>query len=138
VVTRAEGVQCARPQCSRLVPHRQTGRPARYCSALCRQAAYRERVRQAEQERRRAQGLAEAQATAARIWPEFEAAILDQSDGLAALQSYAAAGGRDGRDAAEWKLAELLSGLDLLRRLMRAYCQSSADVADLSEPGPAA
>ncbi len=90
MVTRTERVQCAGPQCSRLVPHRQTGRPGRYCSPLCRQAAYRERVRLAEQAGRRARELADAQANASRLWPQLEIASLDVSETAAAVVSYAA------------------------------------------------
>src|ERR1039457_3305639 len=66
--------RCAAPQCSRPVEARTTGRPGRYCSANCRQSAYRERVRQADAERARAAQLADAKAEAARLcrgrrWP---------------------------------------------------------------------
>jgi hypothetical protein len=46
---------CGGPACSRPVARAATGRPARYCSPGCRQAAYRERVRQADAERARAE-----------------------------------------------------------------------------------
>jgi very-short-patch-repair endonuclease len=55
-----DSAECARPGCARPVLKAATGRPGRYCSARCRQAAHRERVRQARQAARRAAELAAA------------------------------------------------------------------------------
>ena len=48
---------CGNPACGRPIERQATGRPARYCSGSCRQAARRERVRLAEAERQRAERL---------------------------------------------------------------------------------
>jgi hypothetical protein len=72
-MTTTEIPRCAGPQCSRPLEARGTGRPGRYCSANCRQAAYRERVRQADAERDRAEQLAEAKAEQSRLWRPLEA-----------------------------------------------------------------
>jgi hypothetical protein len=45
------------PACGRPIERQATGRPARYCSGSCRQAARRERLRLAEAERRPAERL---------------------------------------------------------------------------------
>ena len=51
------GVQprCGNPACGRPIERQATGRPARYCSGSCRQAARRERLRLAEAQRQRAE-----------------------------------------------------------------------------------
>src|ERR1039457_6662946 len=82
--------RCAAPQCSRPVEARATGRPGRYCSANCRQSAYRERVRQADAERDRAAQLADAKADMARQWRPLEAAgFADLPEIAAAVVAYA-------------------------------------------------
>ena len=47
--------RCGNPACGRPIERQTTGRPARYCSGRCRQAARRERLRLAEAERQRAE-----------------------------------------------------------------------------------
>ena len=56
---------CGRPGCGQPLPRHGTGRPARYCSANCRQAARRARIRADEAERLRRTQWAEARADAA-------------------------------------------------------------------------
>jgi hypothetical protein len=46
--------RCGNPACGRPIERQATGRPARYCSGSCRQAARRERLRLAEAGRQRA------------------------------------------------------------------------------------
>jgi len=116
------------------VPHRQTGRPALYCSALCRQAAYRGRVRQAEQAARIARDLAAAQATAARLWPQLETASLDVSETAAAVLSYAAAEDEADRGALAWKLGELRAAVGELERLALGYRQAARIAETLAGP----
>ena len=53
----ADVLRCANPACERPIERRPTGRPAVYCGPACRQAARRERLRLAEAERQRAEGL---------------------------------------------------------------------------------
>ena len=137
MTTRTEGARCAGPQCSRPVPHRQTGRPGRYCGALCRQAAYRERVRLAEQAERHAPELAEAQATAARLWPQLEIASLDVSETAAAIVSYAAVEDEADRGALAWKLGQLRDEVARLERLALGYRQA-AELAEVLTAGTAA
>jgi hypothetical protein len=63
---------CAGPLCHATVPRAATGRPGRYCSANCRQAAHRERARQAETAADRARRLESARAAAAVAFPQID------------------------------------------------------------------
>jgi hypothetical protein len=137
MVTRTEGAQCAGRQCSRQVPRRQTGRPGRYCGALCRQAAYRERVRLAEQAERRARELAAAQANASRLWPQLEMASLDVSETAAAVVSYAAVEDEADRGALAWKLRQLREEVARLEQAALGYRQA-AELAESLTAGTAA
>jgi hypothetical protein len=86
----AEIPRCDGPACSRPLVPRSTGRPDRYCSATCRQDAYQDRARRAEQERRRAEDLADARRAVALLYPRVEAAGLDVGEIAERIVSYAA------------------------------------------------
>jgi hypothetical protein len=60
--------RCGNPACGRPIERQATGRPARYCSGSCRQAARRERLRLADAERQRAERLG-AGPTVAGLYP---------------------------------------------------------------------
>jgi hypothetical protein len=60
--------RCGNPACGRPIERQATGRPARYCSASCRQAARRERLRLADAERQRVERLG-AEPTVAGLYP---------------------------------------------------------------------
>jgi hypothetical protein len=121
---------CANPACARPLMQRATGRPGRYCSASCRQAAYRDRLRQADRAARDAQRLVDARADMARLWPQLETASLDAAETAAAVLSYVAI--EDEADL-EWKLRELRREIDRLERLALAYRRAAelAETADL-------
>ncbi len=83
-------VRCAGPGCGRPLNRPATGRPARYCGGNCRQAAHREKVRAAQAERERAERIAAAKATTARLWrPLEEAGFHDVADHAALVVSCA-------------------------------------------------
>jgi hypothetical protein len=116
-MTEAEIPRCDGPACSRPLVPRSTGRPGRYCSATCRQGAYRDRARRAEQERRRAGDLADARRAVALLWPRVEAAGLDVGEIAERVVSYAAEERPEDRGALVLQLGELRRVTDRLERL---------------------
>jgi len=116
-MTVAEILRCAGPHCGRPIERAATGRPGRYCSASCRQGAYRERERRAEEVRRRAADLADARRAVALIWPRLETASLDVSEDAGSVLNYAAVEDPADRGALAYKLAELRAHVDRLERL---------------------
>jgi hypothetical protein len=72
--------RCGNPACGRPVERQATGRPARYCSGSCRQAAYRERVRLADAERQRAEQLGADPAVPGQYRGAIQAAVLRARD----------------------------------------------------------
>jgi hypothetical protein len=83
--------ECAGPDCGKPLPRAATGRPARYCGPNCRQAARRARVRADEEAAERAARLADAKATASRLFRPMEEAGFHGVADLAALVFAAAA-----------------------------------------------
>lgn len=124
--------RCEYRPCSRVIERAATGRPPRYCSANCRQAAHRERVRQAEDAERRAAELADARVTAARLWPLLEEASNDVAETASAVLSYAAHEDPEDRGALEFKLGELRAGAGELERLARGYRLAEERAAELA------
>jgi hypothetical protein len=82
--------RCGNPACGRPIDRQATGRPARYCSGSCRQAARRERLRLAEAERRRAERLG------------ANPAVRDQSHATAAQEAKSLARDHAARQAASF------------------------------------
>jgi hypothetical protein len=72
--------RCGNPACGRPIERQATGRPARYCSGSCRQAARRERLRLAEAERPRAERLGADPAVPDRYRGATQAAVLRALD----------------------------------------------------------
>jgi predicted ATPase with chaperone activity len=118
--------RCAGPLCLRDVEPRATGRPARYCSATCRQAAHRDRVRQAEAAADIARRLESARAAAAVAFPQ-----IDMYAGHAEMSAREVAGlaaaGAD-RAALAAALGELHRAASALERVTRDY-RAAADLA---------
>jgi len=76
----ADVLRCANPACGRPIERRPNGRPACYCSASCRQAARRERLRQAEAERQRPERLGADRAVPDRCRGAIQVAVLRAHD----------------------------------------------------------
>jgi very-short-patch-repair endonuclease len=91
------------------VPKAATGRPARYCSAACRQAAHRERVGRAAAEARRAAELAAVRATVDNVRAAAAGTLRQALSGS--------------RDALILQLAELRAQADELRRQAISFGQ---------------
>ena len=72
--------RCGNPACGRPIERQATGRPARYCSGSCRQAARRERLRLAEAERQRAERPGADRAVPGRYRGATQAAVLRARD----------------------------------------------------------
>ena len=124
--------RCAAPQCSRPVEARTTGRPGRYCSANCRQSAYRERVRQADAERARAAQRAEAKAEATRLWRPLEACgFHDLPEISAAVVAYAS-DPDETRATLAGMLYQLRDVADRLEGLARGYRNATDTAARLA------
>ena len=68
--------RCGNPACGRPIERQATGRPARYCSGSCRQAARRERLRLAEAGRQRAERPGAGPAVPGRYRGATQAAVL--------------------------------------------------------------
>ncbi|MFI5068135.1 MAG: hypothetical protein ACHP9Z_29715 [Streptosporangiales bacterium] len=127
---------CAAPHCSRPVPRSTTGRPGRYCSPACRQAAYRERARQAAVGQARAAQLADAKATAARLWrPLEQCGFSDLPELAAAVVAYA--GDPDETRAGLAKvLTRLQETAERLAGLALGYRDATDTAARLTAGGP--
>jgi hypothetical protein len=82
--------RCGNPACGRPIERKATGRPARYCSASCRQSAHRERVRLAGAERQHAER------------PGAHPAVRDQSRGTSAQEAKSRARDHAARQAASF------------------------------------
>jgi hypothetical protein len=80
-----DAARCAGPGCGRALDRAATGRRALYCGQNCRQAARRARARAEEEAAARAARLAEAKATASRVWRPLEEAGFRTVADLAAL-----------------------------------------------------
>lgn len=126
---------CGYAPCSRPVERAATGLLLRYCSPNCRQAAHRERVRQAEEEARRRAELAAAKAAVVRLWPQVEVAALDVSETADAVLAYAAHEDPEDRGALLFKLAELRAHVDRLAELALAFRGAEDRQAELSVEG---
>lgn len=72
--------RCGNPACGRPIERQATGRPARYCSGSCRQAARRERLSLAETERQRAGRLGADPAVPGQYRSATQAAALPARD----------------------------------------------------------
>ena len=125
--------RCAGPGCGRPLTRPGTGRPASYCGPNCRQAAHRERVRQAEAERQRRVQLAEARAAAARSWRHLEEDATEAADLAGAVVAYAAG---TSRHDLVIKLAEFREAGRRVEDLALAYFDATARAAQLAgQPG---
>ena len=133
--TKAKAGTCAGPDCRRKVEPRQTGRPARYCSASCRQAAHRARVRAAEDAAARAAQLAEAKATTARLRrPLEEAGFRTVADHAANVYASACDPGLPPADL-DRAVAQLHLAAEELAVLARDYRHAADEAARLSAQG---
>lgn len=108
-----------------------TGRPPRYCGPNCRQAAHRERARAAAAAEAVAAELADARATAARLFPQLEVASLDVAETATAVLSYAAYEDPEDQGALEFKFGELRAGVAELERLALGYRRAEERAAAL-------
>jgi hypothetical protein len=120
--------RCAGPSCSRPLEPAATGRPGRYCSAACRQAAHRGRIRQAEEAAARAAWLADANARARRARPMIGECRADAAEWLAEVAG-SAADPQIGRPALVAALAELHHHVARLERAALAYKDATSDAA---------
>lgn len=125
--------RCANPACIRPVRQPATGRPARYCSPACRQAAHRDRARQAAEAAQRAARLAAAKETCAATWRPLEETCADAADTARAVLCYAAGEDRAGLVA---KLTELHHAVARMEELALAYHDAAAEAACLTQPAP--
>jgi hypothetical protein len=124
---------CAWRLCFRPVPAATTGRPAVYCGAACRQAAHRDRVRQADDGARQAAELAAARSAASVLWPQIEPAAADVADLALAVVSCAADDDPFDPGALAVRLAELRAAVAELEDLalsFRAAADRAAVLAD--------
>lgn len=122
---------CDGPLCSAPIARAATGRPARFCSPNCRQAAHRERVRQAEAAEARRLALADARARARRARPLIADAHEDCRDWLAELAGSAADPGMDAPGVIA-AAAELRRHVDRLERAGLAFKAALAGQAEHS------
>jgi hypothetical protein len=117
--------RCGAPYCGQPLARAATGRRPRYCSANCRQAARRARVRAEEEAAARAAQLAGARATASRLWRPLEGAAYHDVPDLAALVLSCAAD----LDRPRAELSDAVSRLDhaaaSLARMAREYRDNS-------------
>jgi hypothetical protein len=125
------GIACEWRLCGGPVPKAGTGRPGRYCSAACRQAAHRERVRQAQAVADHAAALADARAAVAVLWPQIEPAGNAVAELAADIAPYVAERGGTMLRV----LAELRGRVDQLERLAVDF-GAAMDRADALEGAP--
>jgi hypothetical protein len=118
--------------CSAAIPRAATGRPARYCGVNCRQAAHRERVRQADEAAARARALADARTRARRTLPLIAES---RADARAWLQEAAGSAADPGLDqgAVVAAFAELRAHVDRMERAALAYRDAISDERAASE-----
>jgi hypothetical protein len=125
--------RCARPGCTELIKQAPTGRPARYHSPACRQAAHRDRTRRTETAGRRAAELADARDAAAVFWPQIEPTAADVADIAMSVVFYAATEDPEDRGALALKLAELRATVDQLESLATSFRAADDRAAALSD-----
>lgn len=124
---------CQGPACTRpLPPRKPTGRPLDYCSPACRQAAYRDRLRIAEEARQRAAQLTTARATMTRLGPQLARLAAQGNDLMAAVARAATSGTPDGLAHA---LGQLQAAASQLGHLAQDY-QHARSQAAASQPVP--
>jgi hypothetical protein len=123
--------QCANGACGQPLSPGGTGRPGRYCSAACRQAAYRARSVTARAEAKRAAELADAQAARSALWPGIESAADDVGEIATAIVSYAAVELPEDRGALAHKLGELRAAVDHLEWLATTFRRADERAAEL-------
>ncbi len=132
-MTDVDAARCAAPYCGQPLTRAATGRRSRYCSANCRQAARRARVRAEEEAAARAAQLAEARAITGRLWRPMEAAAFHDVPDLAALVlSCAADLNRPRADLhdAIGRLDDAAAGLARMAREYRAAAELARRLAD--------
>jgi hypothetical protein len=112
---------CARPGCPEMIRQAPTGRPARYHSAACRQAAHRDRARRSEAAGLAAAQLADAREALAVIWPQIEPAADDVAELAGRIASYAAHEDPEDRGALALALGELRAAVDRLESLALTF-----------------
>ena len=128
----ARTTQCARPGCTELIQHAATGRPPRYHSAACRQAAHRDRTRRSEAAGLRAAQLADARDSAAILWPQIEPTADDVAELAGRIVSYAAHEDPEDRGALALALGELRAAVDRLESLALTFRAADDRIAALS------
>jgi hypothetical protein len=125
--------RCAGPGCGRTLNRAATGRRSLYCGANCRQAAHRARVRAEEEAAARAARLAEAKATASRLWRPLEDTALHTVADLAALVFATAADDQRPRAEMDQAVDDMLAAARRLDAIAREY-RSASDLARQLKP----
>lgn len=120
-----DSATCAGPWCRRPVARAATGRPALYCGPNCRQAARRARVRAEEEAAARAARLADAKATAGRLFRPLEEAAFHTVADLAALVLSAATDPGRARAELDQAADDMLTAAEELARLACCYRDAS-------------
>jgi predicted nucleic acid-binding Zn ribbon protein len=119
------------PVCHGPITARATGRPARYCSDNCRQAAHRERAREAKAARQLAADLANAKATMQRLFRPMEETSHEVAELAGEVFGTAADPGRDPAALAK-ALAAFAWAAQRLERYALDYQDADNTVAVLS------
>jgi len=136
-MTATTGTACGYGPCAQPVERAATGRPARYCGPACRQAAHRERVRQAEATVARAAALASAEATARRAFPRIGDFAANVEEWAGEVYR-AAADDETSRGGVVAAIAELHRHVALLERVALEYRDAADLAAALAEADAAA
>jgi hypothetical protein len=118
---------CENSRCSHAIEREpgQPGRPRKYCSASCRSAAYRERVRLAEEAAARVARLVSARALAARALP-----LAERASGQLATQASVVFRSAADASAGRGELVGALAELDRLVTGLRHHAVQYRDAAD--------
>jgi hypothetical protein len=123
-----DSARCAGPGCAQPLKRPATGRPAKYCSDNCRQAAHREKVRAARAEQERAEQLAAAKAVTAQLWrPLEQAGFHDVADHAALVVSCATDPGRPRHE-----LIQALAGLHQAAAHLAGVARQYREAVDLT------
>jgi hypothetical protein len=117
--------RCAGPYCRRPLTRAATGRRPLYCGPNCRQAARRARVRAEEEAAARAARLADAKATASRLFRPLEETGFHTVADLAALVFAAAADPERPRAELDQAVGDMLAQASELAHLACRYRDAS-------------
>jgi hypothetical protein len=129
--------RCEYQACRGPIEARATGRPARYCSANCRQAAHRERARAAHQAQQLALRLAAAKATTQRLFRPMERTAHEVAELAGEVFGTAADPGRAPGALAK-ALANFAWAAQQLERYALDYQDADNEAAALGSPGVSA